>query len=231
MALNMEDNTLNYKWNAEEWLLRFDEAKRTGRTRQLRAEVFQSTVDIIKHGEYKKLDYLPPIPLWGAVLNPDALNSNIFYNSEIDQIKVDKLRATDIKVLNKDCLECAQALCNFGDDQVCVLNMASGSNPGGGVINGAGAQEEYLFRCTDYYRFLFQYAKDFAPQEYGITPNPNHRYPLDNNFGGIYSPKVTVFRAPEKDGYDLIFRPWYLCVEEWEDYLQYSRQLIISTLL
>ena len=91
-----------------------------------------------------------------------------------------------------------------------MLNMASGSNPGGGVINGAGAQEEYLFRCTDYYRFLFQYAKDSSPQEYGITPNPNHRYPLDNNFGGIYSPKVTVFRAPEKDGYDLIFRPWWV---------------------
>ena len=35
------------------------------------------------------------------------------------------------------------------DGKTCVLNMASAKNPGGGVRNGAMAQEECLFRCSN----------------------------------------------------------------------------------
>jgi uncharacterized protein (TIGR02452 family) len=43
--------------------------------------------------------------------------------------------------------------------KVCALNMASYKRPGGGVENGARAQEECLFRCSN----LFDVSKDFYP--------------------------------------------------------------------
>ena len=81
--------------------------------------------------------------------------------------------------------------------------MASAKNPGGGVYGGAGAQEEYLFRCSDYYRFLFQYADPASfdcEKVYGIPHNPRHSYPLKRNFGGVYSHGVTIFRNTEANG-------------------------------
>jgi uncharacterized protein (TIGR02452 family) len=39
----------------------------------------------------------------------------------------------------------------YKDTKVAVLNFASASNPGGGVVRGANAQEECLCRCSDLY--------------------------------------------------------------------------------
>lgn len=44
--------------------------------------------------------------------------------------------------------------------KVCVLNMASYKRPGGGVENGARAQEECLFRCSNLFDVV---SKDFYP--------------------------------------------------------------------
>ena len=85
------------------------------------------------------------------------------------------------------------------------MNMASRSNPGGGVINGAGAQEEYLFRCTDYFKFLYRYAP--YAEQYNVKRS-HYQYPLDKNYGGIFSGDVTVFRESEATGYRLASKPW-----------------------
>ena len=71
--------------------------------------------------------------------------------------------------------------------------MASRQQPGGGAESGAGAQEEYLFRTSNYAETLYPL---------------RNCYPMDRNFGGIYSPLVTVFRGPEEEGYPFLKEPF-----------------------
>lgn len=173
-------------WDAQDWLNRFEIAKRNHNTHSVRAEVFQSTLRLSEAGTYvsenRKLVGL------SNYLNPDAVSDNVFYDREIHLLAQDKQYDTQYKVVERDCLDYAHELLQADPtDDLAILNMASASNPGGGVYGGAGAQEEYLFRCSDYYRFLFQYAINFDCRSYGITPNAQHRYPLDRNFGGVYT--------------------------------------------
>ena len=197
---------LALQWDENEWKRWFaDAVRRVDRydIRDSRREVFLSTLEIINQG-------------WGYVttegnyvnlkLDDELTQSTKFYAKEIHPVPLYEERyATEVFAVKCDCLTVAREE-RKGQDDVCVLNMASRQNPGGGVINGAGAQEEYLFRCSDYYRSLYQYA-DFAPQ-YGLPRSSFHSYPLDRNFGGCFSTGVTVFRATEEEGYRLLNHPW-----------------------
>ena len=48
---------------------------------------------------------------------------------------------------------------------------------------------------------MFQFAQ-YAKQ-YGLVAN-SKQYPLNRDYGGIYTPNATVFRGEEKDGYPLL---------------------------
>jgi uncharacterized protein (TIGR02452 family) len=61
------------------------------------------------------------------------------------------------------------------NEKCCILNMASCYKPGGGVESGCSAQEEVLFRRSNYVLTLH---KKF--------------YPIDNKI--IYSPLITFFK-------------------------------------
>lgn len=148
---------------------------------RLRIAVLRYNKKVVERGGYSidgKQVYITPSP-----------KSTIF-NKEF---KVEHHNAFDTKfsVLNEDCLQTARRL---KDVNPLVLNMASRHTPGGGVENGAGAQEECLFRSSNYYTTLYP-IRDFA-------------YPMERNFGGIYSPNVTVFRGLEADGYPLLEEPF-----------------------
>ena len=150
---------VNYPlWDAKSWFEEFEASKHVqGGTRPVRAKVFQSTLEIIKSGGYRTpLGTEVELPTY---YNDKALQDNVFCEREITLKNVERIYNTEIKVVNQDCLAYAKYLLNQDNtDDLCVLNMASAKNPGGGVYGGAGAQEEYLFRCSDYFRFLFQYA-------------------------------------------------------------------------
>lgn len=137
-------------------------------------------------------------------LSADIAAQTRFYSRELPPQTPAAINETQYAAVCDDCLTFARKISAIEDD-VCVLNLASRRNPGGGVLGGAGAQEEYLFRCTDYYRSLYQYA-DYAPQ-YGIVRSV-YSYPLDRNFGGVFTPSVTVLRDNEESGYALLAKPW-----------------------
>jgi uncharacterized protein (TIGR02452 family) len=65
-----------------------------------------------------------------------------------------------ISVINTDSISAVVEYSKYG--KTAVLNMASYKRPGGGVHNGARAQEECLFRCSN---LIHVVSKDFYPLE------------------------------------------------------------------
>lgn len=88
-----------------------------------------------------------------------------------------------------------EAAMGYPDQKVCVLNFASATNPGGGVVNGSNAQEEALCRCST----LFPCIRDEKIKQ---QFHDKHRMLLKNgelnalyNNDCIYTPDVTVFKT------------------------------------
>lgn len=191
-------------WDTAQWMREFDAAKKKRNTRPVRAKVWVSTRDIVNAGSYTCANGV----LVNLPLNPNIISETKFYKREIPKLAANRRYNTVYNVHNGDCLAFARSLHdNDSTDDLCILNLASSSNPGGGVVGGAGAQEEYLFRCSDYFRSLFQY-KDYCTQ-YGILRAADS-YPLDYNFGGVFSHGVTIFRDTEATGYALVDTPWHV---------------------
>lgn len=170
------------------------------KVKELRTKEYRNTIDIVNQGYYVKED-------GGEYVFPDdseMMQNTVFYDHEIrlgDLPKCDE--PTIVEVQNIDCLYAGVQLKEQGYNPA-VLNMASRRNPGGGVITGAGAQEETLFRRTNLFRSLYQ----FAPyaEQYGVKLS-RHQYPIDRNFGGVYTPNAIYFRESEQKGYALLDEP------------------------
>ena len=170
------------------------------KVKELRAMEFRNTMEIVNQGSYVTeagKEYVFPDDL-------DMMRISVFYEQEI-RLPYGKIGndPTIVEVQNIDCLYAGAQLKEQGYNPA-VLNMASRRNPGGGVATGAGAQEETLFRRTNLFRSLYQ----FAPyaEQYGIKRS-HHQYPLDRNFGGVYTPNAINFRESEQKGYALLGEP------------------------
>jgi len=185
----------NKKFDNKGWLKEFAQK---ARCKELRAEIFQQTVEIVNSGGYV---------LNGKEITVDkteiAANTE-FFDTQFSLKEMKHQYDTKFSVIETDCLEVAELLLKTGFNP-CVLNMASRKNPGGGVLNGSSAQEENLFRRSNLFASMFQFT-NYAAQ-YGITKREK-QYPLDGNFGGIYSRDVTIFRSSESSGYALLNLPF-----------------------
>ena len=115
---------------------------------------------------------------------------------------------TEIKVIDKDCIYAAKDLIDRGFNP-CMLNMASFSTPGGGVTKGSSAQEENIFRRSNIFMSLYQFHS--IGENYGVKQR-EERYPLDYNFGGIYTPHVTIFKGGSDTRYTLLEEPFEVAV-------------------
>jgi len=113
----------------------------------------------------------------------EAPNSIKFNKSLLDKyIGKPRYYRTAVKVYNCDTFDSANIVIHKSKLNPMVLNMANHLVPGGGVRNGARAQEECLFRMSNYSATL---TRDL--------------YPLKDD-EVIYSPEVTVFK---KSNYEL----------------------------
>lgn len=90
--------------------------------------------------------------------------------------------------------------------KTCVLNFASATNPGGGVVKGSSAQEESLCRISTLYLNLnVREMWDGFYSPHRTAGNPLHNDDI------IYTPRVVVFKSdtdhptllPEHDWYDV----------------------------
>ena len=174
-------------------------------TRDERVAIYENTVRIVKKGSY-----VSPKGKEIQITSMDEMvNGTKFYGKKvvIDHNSLPKYD-TKIEVIDNDCLYAAKDLIDKGLNP-CVLNMASFHTPGGGVTRGSSAQEESIFRRTNIYKSLYMFNE--IGVAYGIKQR-EERYPLDYNFGGIYTPNVTVFKASEGDDCILLEEPYKIGV-------------------
>lgn len=159
--------------------------------RERNVEIFNNTMDVIKHSEKltKSVE---------EILKSQKL---ILANEKIDSNTED--RASDAKVIlsKKRTLEAASS---YIGKKICVHNFASATNPGGGVTKGSQAQEESICRCTDLYLCLN--TEEYLDKFYGEHRKAHN--PIYND-DIIYSPGVDVFKTDTKEPEIMNEKDWY----------------------
>ncbi len=141
-------------WDAQDWSRRFHLAAQRrdhALLHELRTLVYKNTLSAVYAGGYRA-ESGECIDLENGM---DTISATRFCERELPQ---DHSKAhsyhTVVDVVRRDCLLVAKEL-TAEESGVCVLNLANRQNPGGGVLKGCGAQEEYLFRCSNYFRSLY----------------------------------------------------------------------------
>ena len=117
-------------------------------------------------------------------------------------VKDDLRRDGKVIVSGKRTLEASEVYSKMGK-KVGILNFASATNPGGGVVQGSSAQEESICRCSTLYPCL----NDKNMWDNFYFPHRREHNPL-NNDDCIFTPNVMVFKS------DIDF-PAFVDREEW----------------
>jgi uncharacterized protein (TIGR02452 family) len=99
--------------------------------------------------------------------------------------------ATKESVTKERTIECALRLSKETAGRIAVLNFASPKNPGGGVVNGASAQEEAICRITNLYPSLC------SARDRGIFYNTERCSPYSDDI--LYSRDITVIKSDENE--------------------------------
>ncbi|CAF4696989.1 unnamed protein product [Rotaria sp. Silwood1] len=230
---NLDHPIFHYKWNSDIWLEQFQSTNSLNLMTNnnstyhsnissdqirhlLRMTVMLNTIGVIRKKKYLMNNQQ-------VILNLDSKLKTIIYNHEslleysqsIELITI-PYRETKVKVFNEDCIIVYQDCCKKYKKPL-LLNMASATSPGGGYRKGDGAQEENLFRRSDYFRSLdidLDHIQEEIPERFYCSSDseicclsdPMTMYPMDE-YGAIYTSGLTFFRKSEDKGYSYMEKP------------------------
>jgi uncharacterized protein (TIGR02452 family) len=202
------------QWNSQIWLSGWWKASVTrggDAKRALLTKVFMHNLDIFRDGAYRtESDKVVTLPVSGTFVDESEM-----FSAPIVLPDQFKSTDTDLCVLNVDCILATRDLVEQGYNPA-LLNMASLYHPGGGVLTGSSAQEEDLCRRSNLAISLYQFS--LPGGRYGDLADMvrvkrrAERYPMDNTYGGIYSPDITFFRGTRDEGYALLDEPFKAAV-------------------
>ena len=138
-----------------------------------------------------QMDAEARIRVWHQVLadfkHLGPVESKCFRGFDLPPPKTSE-RKTAVEIIQKDCVYAAIDQVRLGMNPL-LLNMASEFRAGGGVHKGSAAQEEEIFRRSDYFRHLGR-----------------HHYPLDD-LDALVSEGVLFYRLSRNEGYGLMQKP------------------------
>lgn len=168
--------------------------------REKNAEIFADTKHIYETNAGLKAAVKNSIEHQKLILEGDAVCD------DADAVSGGRRKERDGRVIvsGKRTLEASEFYAKQGK-RVCVLNFASATNPGGGVVHGSSAQEEAICRCSTLYPCLNTKAMwNGFYAHHRSADNPLY------NDDCIFTPKVKVFKS------DIDF-PEILPENEWWD--------------
>ena len=178
--------------------------------RLLRQDVYKHNCEIFAAGGYVSENGLTTF-----IPKDDYMLENTIIYSE--EIKLDKEgywkgKRIEFGVENEDCLTVAKNMMRQ-DYYPAVLNLADAYTACGYYSRGSFAQEESLCRASTLSRSLYQYykARTGKADKYAKAANVELKgmaYPMNMNYGGIYSAEVTVFRNSDKQMFSLMDNPF-----------------------
>jgi uncharacterized protein (TIGR02452 family) len=212
----------HYQWNAQNWIEQFQKlklAEQRSKGYDLHQHLLRVTVMLNTIGVLRKQKYI--VNNEEVILKPETMQTIVYDHKSklsngtktpISNIKP-PYASTSVKVVNEDCLIIYQKLVSEGRRPL-LLNMANQTSPGGGYRKGDGAQEENIFRRSNYYQSLDAEIADrdrlHCNDKCELKPisKSDSFYPMDD-FGAIYTTGITVFRQTEANGYALMKAPLY----------------------
>lgn len=164
---------------------------------KLRDGQFANTLEVVAEGGYVTEGGI-------EVRLPDdstMMENSMLYSGPtdfVDQESHFEDADTVYEVINNDCMSVTEHLVREGYYPA-LLNLANGQRPGAGPVK-SNTQEEAILRRTNLFRSLYQF--ESIGLHYGVSQRPE-RYPLDERWGGVYTPDVVLFREGEPQGYKL----------------------------
>lgn len=124
-----------------------------------------------------------------AAVENSIMNQKLILGDDVIEYKAVGGHDGKVVISGKRTLEASESYAKQGK-RVCVLNFASATNPGGGVVQGSSAQEEAICRCSTLYPCLN--TKDMWNGFYGPHRKADNPLYYDDC---IFTPDVKVFKS------------------------------------